>query len=738
MKYLREKKYIKILCILYILSFLLVPNGLELFAQSREELSQNIQSIFRTDEYNQSLEKIEHIDIKSDDVKTSLVQDLPRSIKSIQTSFESDARNFFYQKTGYADGFSEDSIKSIFEDFFKKIKNQPEYSKNLNENIKKSTFLILSKHINLLKKDIKSKLDEAFRNFDSTILAEIKKELESDLLNISSGAENAFNAEFETQFKLKNFGATLFLPVLTKGLKMVASGAFKSAIQRILGKALARSLAIPGEWLGPLGWAVEGIAVVGGVAWDTLSIRDKTVEALTITAKDTFYTYAVKPLENEDSDVLTNIVGIYNNYALNLISRTKIQIQEKWSGRLVHTRSPDWESFVKAFPEVKDQLVMLDTVANVFGNDCSAMDFKVKYTFANAFTPDKARNYFQKFGEKFPSLVYSHRVAVEKILLNFDEMSKQVINNILAAQNETDQRKLISDADTFIDCFPKPDAELKELFIFLTEHKIEFDYTNLNISRARFLGKHLKSLSDLIQTDPALVGNFFSTLPTSTDDQLQIIGSAATNFKLPEILSIIQYAGFANTCKLLKEVDSAKAREFFNNYGYENGGNMIGIYGPGLIEAYSIKDADPNRSVEVWKKLPANNTSKELETTAIWVLQNTTWKSDEITLPLLNQLKSNPIYYSLNIPVFGLLMATLVKTTNSTFIPWIFPVLGFVLFVWLLKKLFWHGNDSARIVIESSYQNMQPDGLIVKSGQAVKSDKTEQIPFKNDETKEDV
>jgi hypothetical protein len=95
------------------------------------------------------------------------------------------------------------------------------------------------------------------------------------------------------------------------GLKMVASGAFKSAIQRILGKALARSLAIPGEWLGPLGWAVEGIAVVGGVAWDTLSIRDKTVEALTITAKDTFYTYAVKPLENEDSDVLTNIVGIY-------------------------------------------------------------------------------------------------------------------------------------------------------------------------------------------------------------------------------------------------------------------------------------------------------------------------------------------------------------------------------------------------------------------------------------------
>jgi hypothetical protein len=694
------------------------------------QVSDQIKSTFKNDEFRHELESIDQVSIDKERIIQDLIKELPRVADNLKKEFQAEAESFFTKKTGYADGFSEEWVRGLYKKFFENLQNDKAFEKKLNLEISTAAESFLRKKIYEFRKEIQDRLNQSFSNYNAFLIEEMNKELKSSFLDVTVDKSDSVMKNLSSELSLVNFRTTFFLPAITMGLKALSSSALKSVIARIFGKAIARSVAIPGEWLGPLGWIVEGGVVAVGAAWDALSIKDKTIRTLTVASTNTFIEGVEKNLRNPRAELIENLANIFTRNAAYLQKEIKNRIQSKWSGRLIHSKSPDWQPFSQAFP-ASDQFKMLDTVVAVFGHECGHLDFKVKYAYSNALPLETAKGYLQKFGHDFPELIYGFDADMKKILAGFKE-EKRLVDMILREKTSQDRSKVIRDALEFLDAFPQPKTELVKLFLFLKERKIELAYTDLTVPRADFLGKNLDSLGKLYDSEPEIVKSFFDKLGQTKDEQLKKMVSN-TSFEFGEVLILVNTIGLEKTMEVLNSSDSGK---FFRNYGFENGGKMVAIWGLGIIKAYSMPDCDQNRSVEIWKKLPPDNVSKELEYTAIWVIRNTSWNSDEVTIPLLNQLKAPPGFYFLAWPIIGTSFAELVKITNSSNVSAV--AILFVLFflLMILYKMFrmFRANNDPEPSIKGSV--IETSSVIIEEGKPrLQTNAVGQISEKTDNQK---
>jgi hypothetical protein len=695
--------------------------------------SKEIERCFSLSNYNDSIEAIEYIEADVDSFKKDLVFHFEEGLQPITTKFNAQAHDYFHKNIGYIDSIRSGKHREVFSNFFEQVKNSSKYINSLNDMVAGRSKDLMKRHITKFHRKIRRQIKDSFNAYDDKMVNDMLDELERNTWKIRV---NDFDFKVDDKnLSIKNFGGTIFSAAVVAGIRFAGSNVFKSFIARIFGKAAARSAATPGEWLGPWGWVAEGIVVAGGVAWDVSGNRSKVADMLTKASTNVYAKNVHQPLLNENSDFNYTLGEMYIKMSGLIKTRTVQYITNKWSARLMHTRSADWDTWKKGYPDKMMRIKTLDVVVKVFGKEFAQEKMQTKYLYANMFATEKARRYFKEFGHDFPSLAIAYEKEVRKILDGFNESSKLI--RLLVQEHQKGKNTNLFKAVDFLEEFPNPGKELIAFFIFLTERKMDFDYTLISYPRAKFYGKNIGSIKKLWNQEPEMVRDYFLSQKNISSDSAMLFADKVTQgIDLSMLIAMVSQAGPEKALSILKDNKPEDLKQFFKDYGVNPGVKMIAMAPKGLVKTYSMKDIDKNDVVQIYKNLPDAELSSSLTETIVWVLKYTDWPVADVKLTTLGKLSVLSDWYVLHIPFVGLMLGNLVLMTDSFFLS--SAIILFVLIILtLIIRFILSGRQQIVVKTNTEPEYRENEVIVVDSEKRGRIQKAENTGLKKNDSNDD-
>lgn len=586
------KKYLNFVLVFMLLS---VVNGNLLFAQNKQTDAQlSVTTQMRNNLINDKINKISFIKKNEDEFLNSLIQDFEKVCKDFCIiEIKNKAENFYSSKIGASgfipftdkiSGLREESLKKVYEDFFEQeIKGKEKIVfASLQEEMTNIADKIMKKYLDKYNENIREDLREQFSGYDKQIvdklLDDIKTNTEKKVLIINPTSDPNIKAG-----SIADFSTTIMATAFVGVGRLLASNIVKITIKgfvtRIVGKGVVRSIATPGEWLGPYGWLAEAGVIVGGAVWDTLSVPEQARKDLTAVTVAEISENLGKTFLDKDSSVIQQFFKTYMMSCEQITNNYKDHFEKIYTALLLHLNSQNFSEYCKNnnLVDIELQFDLLKRVAEVFGTNCVEMDFAIKSNYSYFYSDvEEAKTKLIKYGNRFPKLIYDFPDA--KNVMSYFHDDQRIVNMLLNENH--DRNALIANFREYLQCFKETTNDLTNFFVFIVSNNYELNYNNLKYSIPA-LAANTDVLEKFQHKSPETVKTLFDMVADGKNDFL--LDKNGNELPFSEKIEVLYYIGRERMEKLYekdtlnctKPCDKHATREeiynFFKKYGISEG-----------------------------------------------------------------------------------------------------------------------------------------------------------------------